>query len=427
VNQLSHPRWITFLLLVTACSARSERTRHTFVVTEADGIRVAETSRGPKFTDELFTYEKVMEIDTEQQEDALLYRPVQFIADDAGNMYVFDEGIGSILVYDSAGRYTRSIGRKGFGPGESSYGRVQQVHDGIIQFYGLKERRTSRFRIDGALLDVTTIPSGIGISGVAGMIVLPDGRQLVLTRGSPAAPGGGKKIGAAPNIEFQRSGVLILSPDGDSLGVVETPSIQVNELIQVEFQGKPYSTPVPIAFGPVLMAIYHPTHGIVLSTGVQPALEVYALEGRRTRSIRIDLAPEPVTWADRERARQTYLQTTERSVARSGKPTEGWLDEIVDRYPFAEEKAFWGMIEIDAEGYFWLDRSLSPETLEGDTHTFMVLSPEGEYLGLTSRPYGPSVSVSGGRLYILVEDPGTGAFIPTVYRIVPAVTGLTYP
>ncbi|MFC1629205.1 hypothetical protein ACFL3H_08860 [Gemmatimonadota bacterium] len=428
---MSPSRWIVALILLTACSSQSDRAQrsgseqHTFQVTETDGVQVAVTSGGPKFADELFTYEKVMVIDTEQHEDAMLYRPMQFMADENGTMYVFDEGIGSILVYNSAGGYTHSIGRKGFGPGESSFGQVQLLHDGIIQFYGLKERRTSRFSIDGTLHDVTTVPNSIGIFSVTGMIVLPDGNQLILTGGSGAA---GDKGGAAPNIGFQRSGVIILSSDGDSLGVVQTPLIQVNEMISVEFMGSSYNTPVPIAFGPIPTVLYHPIHGIVLSSGSQPVLEIYSTEGRRTRSISIDLVPEPVTVADRNRAREMYVRNTEQAVTQSGKPTDGWLDEIVGKYPFADEKAFWGTTEIDAQGYFWLDLSLSPETLEGDTHTYMVLSPEGEYLGITSRPFGPTgSSMAGGRLYILEENLESGEFLPTVYRIVPAFRGLDYP
>ncbi|MFC1499786.1 hypothetical protein ACFL6T_02060 [Candidatus Zixiibacteriota bacterium] len=398
-------------------------------MTLVDGIQTAVTSGGPKFTDELFTYERVLVIDAEQHEDALLYRPVQFIADDAGNMYIFDQGIGSILAYDAAGRYTHSIGRKGFGPGETSYGQIQQMHDGIIQIYGLKDRRTARFSTDGELLDVTTVPSSIGVFTVGGMIVLPDGNQLILTSSSGTAPKGADiNVGQTGDIGHQQSGAVILSPDGEMLSAVMTPSIQVSEIIQVEFAGASYNTPVPIAFGPTPMALYHPTHGIVLSTGTQSALEVFSLSGQKTRSIRIELDPEPVTVSDRNRARQMYLQNTERAVQQSGKPTDGWLEEIVNRYPFADEKAFWGRAKIDADGYFWLDLSLSPETLEGDSHSFMVLSPEGEYLGISSRPLGPSGShIGGGLLYILEEDLETGAFIPTVYRMVPSVRGLAYP
>lgn len=424
---MPHLRWMIAIVLLTACSSQSDRAQrsesgqHTFQVTETDGVQTAVTSGGPRFTDELFTYEKVMMIDTEQHEDAILYQPVQFMADDAGNMYIFDQGIGSILVYDVTGRYTHSIGRKGFGPGESSYGQIQQIHDGIIQFYGLKERRTSRFSIDGALRDVTTVPTDIGIASAAGMIVLPDGNLLILTDVKPVAAG---VKGPVRNPGFQRSGILILSPDGDSLGVVETPIVKVAEMIPIDLGFKAYFAPAPLGFGPSPMALFHPVHGIVLSTGTLPELEIHTPGGRRVRSIRIELDPEPVTARDRNRILQTMRET-------AGQLTDQYqataMLTMAEQYPFVDEKAFWGTVAIDAEGYFWLDLSLPPETMDGDVHTFMVLSPEGEYLGNTSRPFGPGGSISGGRLYILEENAETGEMLPAVYSIVPAVSGFVYP
>jgi len=48
----------------------------------------------------------------------LLNKPVSFEVDDKGFVYVLDWGDCRIKVYNEAGRYVRSIGRKGQGPGE---------------------------------------------------------------------------------------------------------------------------------------------------------------------------------------------------------------------------------------------------------------------------------------------------------------------
>ena len=103
------------------------------------------------------------------------------------------------------------------------------------------------------------------------------------------------------------------------------------------------------------------------------------------------------------------------------------MASMVELYAFADAKAFWGMVEIDSEGYFWLDLSLHPEETSGDFHTFMVLSPEGEYLGMTTRPYGPNAHIARGRMYILEQDAETGEIVPAIYGIRPAVRGFAYP
>ena len=422
---MSHSWWIVAIVILTACSSHSDKTQHSFQVFEEDGVQVAITSGGPKYTGELFTYEKVMVLDTEQSEDTLLFRPTQFMADDAGNMYINDTGIGSILVFDATGRYTHQIGRMGSGPGESIYGQIQLIHDGMIQFYGIKERRTTRFNPDGTIVDITTMPARIDLFGNTDFIILPDNRQLLLTNETQIGDNNTPKGTKFSDSEIQRWGAIILSKDGDRISAAYTPWIPVSKMIEINYAGSVYASPVPIAFGPQPAALYHPTHGIVLSLSEQPILEIYDPTGRKTRMIRIELDPEPVTTADRNRVRQIFLEDAERPAGQSGKPVD-W-ESMANQYPFADQKAFWGMAEIDVDGYFWLDMSLPPETMDGDVHTFMVLNPEGEYLGTTSRPYHSSTSISGGRLYILEEDPESGEILPTIYRINPAVRGLIYP
>jgi hypothetical protein len=60
-------------------------------------------------------------------------------------------------------------------------------------------------------------------------------------------------------------------------------------------------------------------------------------------------------------------------------------DVAIQQRTFAAEKACWGEMEIDADGYFWLDLDLLPESQSG------------------------------------------GLMLPTVYAITPAVPGLRYP
>jgi hypothetical protein len=365
-----------------------------------------------------------MVLDTEQSEDTLLFRPTQFMADDDGNMYINDTGIGSILAFDAAGRYTHMIGRMGSGPGESIYGQIQLIHDGMIQFYGIKERRTTRFNPDGTIVDITTLPARIDLFGNTAYIILPDNRQLILTNETQIADASTPKgVKASIDSEIQRWGAIVLSGDGNRISEAYTPWIQVEKMVDISFQGSVYAYAIPIGFGPQPMACYHPTHGIVLSLSEQPVLQVYDLTGRKTRMIRLDLDPEAVTPAEKTRVRQIYLENSTEEA--DGKPVD-W-ESIASKYPFADQKAFWGTTEIDENGYFWLDLSLEPVSLEGDIHEYMVLSPEGEYLGNTSRPYRPETHISKGHMYLLEEDPETGEILPTVYRIIPAINGLNYP
>ncbi len=410
---MSHIRWAIPLLCLTTWSPPTDQTGHTFQVFEENGINIAETRGGPKYPGELFIYEKEMVIDTGQTEESLLYRPRQFVADTDGNFYIYDSGIGSILMFDADGQYLRSIGHKGQGPGEFRGGQIQMVREGIIQFYDSSLRRTTRFNIDGTLLDITTLPVGVGILRPSGFMILENDVQLILTSDSDMANMG----------ETQRRGAVTLSADGDTLGIVYTPWIRIMKKISLSIQGRTISAPTPMAFGPFPTSTYHPVHGTVLSSSTLPELQFFSTMGEHDRTIRIVMEAEPVTQRDRSETRQAHLSRIDQ--------VDESLREIMEaqaqNMPFAEHKAFWSLVEIDNEGYFWLDTGLLPALMVSDIHTYRILSPDGEYLGDTTRPFMLGSSISRGRLLILEEDPDTGEFIPTIYRIHSAIDGFIYP
>ena len=70
---------------------------------------------------------------------------------------------------------------------------------------------------------------------------------------------------------------------------------------------------------------------------------------------------------------------------------------------------------------------LSGSSPELAAPSFRILSPEGEYLGRTSRPKGSWVKVARGHLMLTTYDAETGAPRLEVYEITPAVSGLKYP
>ncbi len=61
------------------------------------------------------------------------------------------------------------------------------------------------------------------------------------------------------------------------------------------------------------MLLYFPDHGILMSTGVEPELTWYDLNGKVTERIRFGLELEAVTADERERIRQMAREAYERS------------------------------------------------------------------------------------------------------------------
>jgi len=119
-------------LTTLACGEAEPESTHRFDVETIDGVEVAITRGGPRFTEPLFTLEEQLTLVQEMSdEESLLYRPRGFARGADGNYYVADSGNGRIAVFSDTGRFLRAIGREGQGPGEFSDSIVLQGDPGL--------------------------------------------------------------------------------------------------------------------------------------------------------------------------------------------------------------------------------------------------------------------------------------------------------
>ena len=145
------------------------------------------------------------------QGEAAFGQARQVVADDAGNMYVLDEQASDVKVFDASGKYLRTIGRKGQGPGELEFPMtlslnraageltVQQQTRGLSVFktdgtflrqQSLKGLISGRGRVDSrGHVYVLEIVLGDAGSSYATKKLAPDGSLLATISETPA-PGG---------------------------------------------------------------------------------------------------------------------------------------------------------------------------------------------------------------------------------------------
>lgn len=181
---------------------------------------------------------------------------------------------------------------------------------------------------------------------------------------------------------------------------------------------------------------------LVMTSGVEPVVSWYDLEGRLRRQVRIDLPAEPVSAEDRALVEDRHDRLAEAARA-AGAPaaTLELLQREKERLHYAERKGYWRGILAEDRGWLWLripmpqdgtyyaPRGRPFEPISQRQH-FRIVDPAGEFVGATRWP--PEVRAFGarvvdGRLLAMVPDAGGGETIPTVYRIRPAVPGLRYP
>ncbi len=410
--------YILILILLTTCSSREADTSHSSQIFEENGITVTETTGGPKYTDQLFTYEKVLELKEDpQQEESLLFRPNGLLMDDDGNVYVKDDGSRQIVMYDRDGNYLRRIGHEGDGPGEFRALDILSIRDGVISVYDVDNSRATRFQTDGTLIDVTAIPvearSYFGSKLVTAMHQEAGGKKILIQY----IMGSGSQTGW-----FQYR-ATVLSATFDTLWSMATPMIR--SLYHAQMPDGTSSMISRIQYGPVPAICYNLDRGILVSDGDKPELRWYSSNGSVTHQIRIEMELEPVTAEERSRIMHRYDQR----IAKAKGPLIDIIKAQKEAVVIAPQKPYWTEVKVDDAGFIWLlIAETSQERSDSGGNLYRVLSPVGEYLGNSRWPTTLAhARLSQGHLLFLEGNDETGENVPTIYKIFPAVEGLKYP
>ena len=401
---------------VTVCSPGRDNPSHSFELSEESGVTIATNSGGPKYSGELFEYEKVLELREDEREESILFRPGGFLMDEEGYFYVSDVGNRRVAVFDPEGRYSHQLGREGQGPGELQYVEIQYVRNGIVSVYDLRQRRVSRFHTDGTLYDTTPLPQGTE-RDVTRFIHVPGDREVLIRMDTPYE---------GDRSEYERVHATIYDIDGDTIWTSDFDWVRTRFMGVMKISGYEFEQPFWYQYASRPVCIYEPVWGVVYTSGWEPELDVYDLRGRRRRRIRIVEDPEPVSRNDMYSVQQYMDRMIEQL---SGTDREMWQSER-DNCRAQEYKAFWSAVDVDDSGYIWLQYATHHYALEDSSAPglrYRILSPEGEYLGNTVRPRGNHFHLSNGHLLVTRIDREKGEYVLTAYRIHSAVDGLRYP
>jgi hypothetical protein len=181
------------------------------VVKEGD-VTIVKNPREPLSKTPVLELEEDLSIGgPDAQGDDAFGQARQVVADDAGTMYVLDEQASDVKVFDASGKYLRTIGRKGQGPGELEFPMtlslnraageltVQQQTRGLTVFktdgtflrqQSLQGLISGRGRVDsrGNVYVLEIVLGDLG-SSYATKKLAPDGSLLATISETPA-PGG---------------------------------------------------------------------------------------------------------------------------------------------------------------------------------------------------------------------------------------------
>ncbi len=413
-NKITAAVWFCLLtiwcLSLPACTGMQDK-RHRFRVIEEDGVRVALTTGGPRYSEPFVECEQVITLQQDiNRPESLLNQPRSPFLGPDGRYYVLDTADLRVAVFDQQGEYERSFGRSGSGPGEYQWMSFQSLRGDTLALFDLDLQRTTYHRLDGSVIDVLKSP----FSGLLAKL---------------ARDPGGVLLGLATVNSFEASTFLmgerltILHESvGDTVAVIETHQSRVGMFIETVVGERRVMRSQGIPFTAIPVLQYVPGRGVLLSEGTVPEIDWYDLTGRLVSRYRLEMAPRPVTSELRSRYREK-----DRAERKTEAEFEGVEPPAMPDPTFPDHAAYWDRIIVDDAGYLWLHDGLDEVTRnEGDPWKFHVIDPTGCYLGIADLPVR-SGRIINGFLLGIVTDPETDERVPTVWRLIPVADDFVYP
>ncbi len=406
---------VALLLLLFSSPTRLEAQE--FRVVDEGDRRIAINTGGPRFPGELFRLEvERILIQEEDREAALLFGPRNFVIDEAGYAYVADSRNHRLAVFDPAGRYVRSFGSEGEGPGAFRELSIQAFLEGVLYIHDYSLNRTTLLRTDGSLVDLLTTPPTGRIR--AYRHPRPGGGMIVLTSQEDMRDGHRWAVVRAALFDAAGDTITVLSCDpADIATYVEFYNADGS------FQSRTNAYTLYAGFP---QAGYHPATGIVLVNGQVPEFDIYRPDRLLDRHVVLDLPPEPVSRAEIRQHREMMEQRIQERTGRQREMAEASLEARQWR----RTRAFWEGLIFDDAGNIWLQVVEESARIEenGFRRLFDLISPEGEHLGRTRLPGDcNSMRITRGYVCTIEHNRETDEAIPTIYRLIPQVEGLVYP
>jgi hypothetical protein len=217
---------------------------------------------------------------------------------------------------------------------------------------------------------------------------------------------------------------LIQTTDADTVALLQTRELPTEIYEVLSGPGESYRGRIAARFftGRPIVLVQR-SFGIILSSGFEPELSHYNMQGQLIRRIRIEEEVEPVS-GELTRAFESRLRAMRAEYAR----TSGREPQPLSDMNYADTVGCWEDGYWDDAGYMWLtdvkDNLLSDDR---ENTVFRIIDPDGRYLGRTEAPSGREFTVYNGHFLTVISNTDTGEQVPTIFRIVPSAEGLRYP
>jgi hypothetical protein len=287
-----------------------------------------------------------------------------------GRIVVADRG-PRLLIFDATGRYIRTLGRKGGGPGEfSSISGIQLLANDTVLVVDNSNRRISYFTADNGFGRSTTIPSENNVPRIAG--ALSDGTLVGSRRISGPSPSQGEGVWWIPReqqvfrFDVARRTYTILRTFSQPGGSLTIPYQGGTRILVV--MGAPMPQPSVALAG----------RRIYVTTGEQFEIMVYPPDSRNPTIIRrADYEPRAMTQAD------LIGWFTEQEAFNSRVTID--FNRVQWNIPRGFPVSAISALQVDQEGNVWAEEG---PWVTGRDKAWSVFAPSGRHIAQVVMPPG---------------------------------------
>lgn len=307
----------------------------------------------------------------------------------SGDIYVWDRSVPAIRVYDATGKYVRTIGRLGSGPGEYRPGGALAIgRNGNLLMWDPGNARINVYSATGDV--VTSWPTKSGSSGSVegrGLLTI-DAGGITYAQSMFVIRQPGKPVDT-------RIGWIRFQPNGSPQDTVFTPPYPEERLLRAEARGQ-FSTRV-VPFMPNAYYELSPLGYFVSGVSDRIALDINE-PGKPVLSIRRTVPPQAVTARERDSARADITAEMRKVL-----PTWSWNGSDIPK-----TKPVYSSLTIASDGRLWVQLAEGPRAKEDSAALgrgqMMVMEGRG---GGALRTVPWSCPSSGWMLFDIYEASGT--------------------
>ncbi|MFC1529091.1 6-bladed beta-propeller [Gemmatimonadota bacterium] len=356
----------------------------------------------PKYSGDIFSYNEVFTIvQSEHRPETLLNGPRDVIRASNGHYYVNDAGNNRIAIYDDGGYYISEINRVGDGPGEyRNIHQVAEVNNTIMLVDG-NTRKLLFYDYSGIYLNTIRYNNAVRDVYYTNDEMIVAIKRYAMTRGV---------------MRYEQKELNVMRVTGDTIAtIIAKPTAY--EFIPINTQGF-YMQP----YGERSSFYVHPSKGILFSNGIEPYLEWYDYYGDNTVKIYIEL--------DRIQVGKNDIIVFEKYLDEYIMRNPSGLSARVKRsYKMPKYRPYWDEIIVDDRDYYWLHVPDIPHhrNIINEPKKYIVLSPEGEYLGCTIPPISREWTINDGYYSTIYSDTDSGLINVKIYAINSNCDSLIYP